>query len=119
MRLPVRLGLLVALAIFLPAAAHADALLLRNGRILTAVDAPKDKRWADAILLVDGRVADVGREADVRRTARRLATATVERDLQGAFAMPGLIDAHGHVAGLGQSLRRLRFFGTTSAEQIV
>jgi predicted amidohydrolase YtcJ len=107
-----------AFATFAPSSACAEALLLRNGHILTAVDAPRSKRWADALLTVDGRVTAVGREADVRRAAKKLASAPAERDLHGAFAMPGLIDAHGHIGGLGLSLRRLRFFGTTSAEQI-
>jgi predicted amidohydrolase YtcJ len=114
---PVLLGL-VALALA-PLTARADAMLLRNGRILVAVDAPKSRQWADALLIVDGNVAAIGREADVRRVARKLLPPPTERDLKSAFAMPGLIDAHGHVAGLGQALRRLRFAGTTSAEQIV
>ena len=101
-----------------PIAAPAEALLVRNGRILTAADAAPAKRWADALLVVDGRVAAIGRERDVRRAAARLGVAPVERDLGGSFAMPGLIDAHGHASGLGHFLRRLRFFGTTSAEQI-
>ena len=102
-----------------PGPARAEALLVRNGRILTAADAAPAKRWADALLVVDGRVVAIGRERDVRRAAARAGVTPAERDLGGAFAMPGLIDSHGHVSGLGHSLRRLRFFGTTSAEQIV
>jgi hypothetical protein len=113
-----RLALLAALVAITPAVAGADALLLRNGRILTEVDAPRARRWADALLVVDGRVAAVGAERDVRREAARRELTPAERDLEGAFAMPGLIDAHAHVSGLGLSLRRLRFFGTTSAEQV-
>ena len=110
--------LIASLLVVTPVASRADALLLRGGRILTAADAPQGKRWAEALLVVDGRVAAIGSERDVRREVGRRGLAPAERDLHGAFAMPGLIDAHGHVAGLGQSLRRLRFFGTTSAEQI-
>jgi len=110
--------LIASLLIGTPVPLRADALLLRGGRILTAADAPQGKRWADALLVVDGRVAAIGSERDVRRECGRLGLKPAERDLGGAFAMPGLIDAHGHVSGLGQSLRRLRFFGTTSAEQI-
>lgn len=114
---PLALALLAAGA-NLASAEPSRSLLLRNGRILVAADAPPAKRWADALLVVDGRVAAVGRERDVRRAARFLPGPAAERDLGGAFAMPGLIDAHGHVSGLGHSLRRLRFFGTTSEEQI-
>jgi hypothetical protein len=110
--------LLAAILVLAPAAANADALLLRNGRILTAADAPPAKRWADALLIVEGRVVAVGCEKDVRREAARLRLSPAERDLRGAFAMPGLIDAHGHVASLGRSLQRLRFAGTTSAAEV-
>jgi len=111
---------LAALALLAaPVPARAEALLVRNGRILVAADAAPAKRWAEALLIVDGRVAAVGRERDVRRAAAKLAAPPAERDLKGAFAMPGLIDSHGHVSGLGHALRRLRFFGTTSEEQIV
>jgi hypothetical protein len=40
-------------------------------------------------------------------------------DLQGATVLPGLQDAHGHFTGLGQSLQRLDFRGTTSYDEIV
>ena len=39
-------------------------------------------------------------------------------DLRGLTAVPGLTDAHGHIAGLGLSLARLDLVGTTSAAQI-
>lgn len=125
MRAPIALLAVALLAVALLAAGASGAaaersrsLLLKNGRILVAADAPPAKRWADALLVVDGRIAAVGRERDVRRAARFLPGPAAERDLGGAFAMPGLIDAHGHVSGLGHSLRRLRFFGTTSEAQI-
>ena len=112
------LPLLLALAALAPLPACAAALLVHNAHLLTAADAAPAKRWADAMLVVDGRVAAIGAEADVRREVARLKLKPAERDLHGAFAMPGLIDAHGHVSSLGHSLKRLRFFGTTSAEQI-
>jgi hypothetical protein len=39
-------------------------------------------------------------------------------DLHGAFAMPGLIEGHGHFAGLGHSLETLNLLHTTSWEEI-
>jgi predicted amidohydrolase YtcJ len=113
------LPLLLALAALAPLPARAAALFIHNAHLLTAADAAPAKRWADAMLVVDGRVAAIGAESDVRREIARLKLTPAERDLHGAFAMPGLIDAHGHVSGLGHSLKRLRFFGTTSAEQVV
>jgi len=93
-------------------------LLLFNGRILIAADVAPSQRWADAVLVQEGRVLDVGRQSKVRLTAAKLGLKPAERDLNGAFAMPGLIDAHGHVASLGFAMQRLRLSGTTSAEQI-
>jgi predicted amidohydrolase YtcJ len=40
-------------------------------------------------------------------------------DAAGAAIVPGLQDAHGHVAALGENLQTLDFRGTTSYEQIV
>jgi len=117
-RRPWLVPVLAALLALAPATARAEALLLRNGRILVAAAAPPARRWAEALLIVDGRVAAIGAERDVRREAARRRPAPAEHDLAGAFAMPGLVDAHAHVASLGRSLRRLRFAGTTSAGQI-
>lgn len=63
---------------------------LHVGRLLdgTGTDAVTDA----ALLVVDGRVAEVGRQADVATPddARRI-------ELPGTTALPGLIDAHVHV----------------------
>ena len=60
-----------------------------------------------------GRIIAVGGSADVAgkaKNARRI-------DMQGRTVLPGLIDAHGHVFGLGQQLTQLDLFSTTSLEQ--
>ena len=59
-----------------------------------------------------GRIIAVGGSADVAgkaKNARRI-------DMQGRTVLPGLIDAHGHVFGLGQQLTQLDLFGSTSLE---
>lgn len=38
---------------------------------------------------------------------------------EGAFVMPGLIDAHGHLLGLGGSLAEVDLVGTTSYQEVV
>ena len=60
-----------------------------------------------------GKIIAVGSGADVAakaKNARRI-------DMQGRTVLPGLIDAHGHVFGLGQQLTQLDLFSTTSLEQ--
>jgi predicted amidohydrolase YtcJ len=42
-----------------------------------------------------------------------------EFDLPGAFVMPGLIDAHGHLLGLGGMLDEVDLVGTTSYQEVV
>ena len=96
-------------------------LLFIRGRILAGVDDSAGTavpRWTDAVLVHDGRIAATGTLAAVERAARAAGLAPRTVDLTGRFAMPGLCDAHGHVSGLGFSLQRLRFEGTTSAAQV-
>lgn len=68
----------------------AGDLLLTNGRIFTAaLDAP----WAEAVVIRGGTFAFVGGNAAARRFA---ADTAVVHDLEGRFAMPGIIDSHTH-----------------------
>ncbi|MEH6436985.1 amidohydrolase [Massilia sp. DD77] len=60
-----------------------------------------------------GRIVAVGAGAEVSakaKNARRI-------DMGGRTVLPGLIDAHGHVFGLGQQLTQLDLFSTTSLAQ--
>ena len=59
-----------------------------------------------------GKIIAVGGSADVAgkaKNARRI-------DMQGRTVLPGLIDAHGHVFGLGQQLTQLDLSATTSLD---
>jgi predicted amidohydrolase YtcJ len=62
-----------------------------------------------------GRVLAVG---DLDGLARRYPQAQRE-DLHGAFVVPGLIDAHGHVLNLGRFLREANLVGTASKAEIL
>jgi predicted amidohydrolase YtcJ len=42
-----------------------------------------------------------------------------EVDLPGAFVVPGLIDAHGHLLGLGGMLDEVDLVGTTSYQEVI
>lgn len=84
-----------------PGLAAPGALLLTNGRIYTAVDqAPR----AEAVLAIDGRIVFVGAATEARRHAP---ADTRVVDLRGRTVLPGLVDAHTHLVGIG--LRELSF----------
>jgi len=117
-RLPIPLTfviLLLAAAGARPASAQtapAD-LILHNARIYTVNAAAPT---AEAVAVRGDRIVKVGGNAEAL-ALRGPATRVI--DLQGATVVPGLHDAHGHFTGLGQSLQRLDFRGTTSYDQVV
>jgi predicted amidohydrolase YtcJ len=57
-----------------------------------------------------GRIIAVGASADVAAKAPQ----AKRIDMKGRTLLPGLIDAHGHVFGLGQQLTQLDLFNSTS-----
>ena len=94
-----------------PRALRAD-LLLHNARLYTLDGHPP----AEAMAVRDGRIAAVGRMADVVGLA---AAGTRRVDLGGATVLPGFNDAHVHVWKIGQlqtALLDLR--GTTSLHDV-
>ena len=71
-------------------ATAADTVYL-NGRIYTVEGSAE---WADAVAIRDGRFIVVGGNDDVAAVS---GDTTVVVDLEGRFAMPGLIDPHTHM----------------------
>lgn len=68
-----------------------DALVLRGGRIFTADPA---RPWAESVVVADGRVRALDQDGP--------AGATVV-ELDGAFVLPGFVDAHTHLVEMGAS----------------
>ncbi len=99
-------------ALAFAADAQPDAIF--HNAVVYTVD--RDFSVAEAIAIHDGRIQRVGASVDVLKLAGP-GTKTV--DLGGRTVLPGLIDAHGHLLGLGQSLRTLDLVGTESFEAIV
>lgn len=107
-------------------------LLLVNGRAYTlawsdpapdgrpAADAPYDAEgWhpdARAVAVRDGRIIYVGNDEGARRY-RGGDTQVV--DVSGATLLPGLIDSHVHIAGLGANLERVSLVDVTTEEEMV
>ena len=88
------------------------ALIVSVKRIWTGDPA---NPWAEAVAVRDGKIAFVGSRADVDRFRGPATTVLEHRD---GFAMPGLIDAHGHIASLGASLESIDLRGVDSPAEV-
>jgi hypothetical protein len=88
-------------------------LIVVNARIYTA-DATRPV--VQALAIRGGRIAFAGNRAG----AEALAGPRTERlDLGGRTVIPGMVDAHVHLLGLGQSLRIVDLTGTTSYDEVI
>ena len=108
-------GILLLLLFFLRNVNAADAvdLIVVNGNIYTVNE--KQPR-AEAFAVKDQRIAVVGSTADVRK----LGSATTRMiDLGGKTVVPGLIDSHCHIFGIGEREMRLNLEGTNSLQDFV
>jgi predicted amidohydrolase YtcJ len=105
-----------ALAALAPAVLGAQAkadLVLVNGKIYTVDNV---RPMASALAVRGGRVLFVGSDAE----ARALATPSAQLiDLNGKTVVPGIIDAHAHLLGLGDMLRRVKLAGSASYDEVI
>lgn len=111
----VKNSLLLCLALFLfacQAEETADVVMLNGNFYTVNADEPK----AEAVAVKDGRIMQVGTTAEVEKLK---GAETEVIDLNGQFAMPGLIEGHGHFSGLGQSMLNLNFLRSASWDEIV
>jgi predicted amidohydrolase YtcJ len=93
------------------AAAHADTVLDRaNGYTLNSRN--ELVRFASMAFDDSGRVLAVGSAADMKARAPKARHV----DMHGRTVLPGLIDAHGHVFGLGDMLTQLDLSGSATLE---
>ncbi|CAN5372738.1 amidohydrolase [soil metagenome] len=87
--------------------ANAQDLLITGGTIHTGL--PGDPT-AEAVLVLDGRIAFVGKEADAPRPRNPVQAI----DLHGAALFPGFTDGHAHLDGVGWRELTLNLEGSTS-----
>ncbi|MDZ4672906.1 MAG: amidohydrolase [Gemmatimonadota bacterium] len=85
-------------------------LVFQNGVVYTADEAMPN---AEAVAIKDGMVLFVGTNASA---ARYIGDATEVIDLAGATVLPGLVDAHVHLTGIGQREMNLNLEGLNSLE---
>ena len=103
--------LILALAFSAIGFAQTADLAVTNARIYTVN--PKQPA-ASAIAVRQGRIIAVGDSV-----SRYVAASTNVIDAKGATIIPGLIDSHGHVRGLGDMLGEIDLRGVTSEREIV
>jgi predicted amidohydrolase YtcJ len=88
-------------------------LVLTNGTIYTVDNA---RPHASALAVRGGRVLFVGSDAEARVLA---GPSTQVIDLHGATVVPGIVDAHAHLLGLGNKLARVDLVGSKSYDEVV
>lgn len=87
--------------------------LLTGGTIITSSE--RGVLHNGAVLVQDGRIAWVGLAADAHHVAGKAHSV----DITGMTLLPGLIDAHAHVLGLGESLETVDLTGTNSYAEVI
>lgn len=106
-------------------------LILTNGRVYTlrwdepaadgtlAENAPNEGGWrpdADAVAIKGGDIVYVG---STREALEMRGDKTRVVDLAGATVLPGLVDSHTHVFGLGAALERVDLVDVETEEEAV
>ncbi|MCX7555824.1 amidohydrolase [Xanthomonadaceae bacterium JHOS43] len=102
---------LVALMLVCTGSAISRPLLVFNVNGYTLADDGTLQRFA-ALLVDEGRIVATGDAA----TLRERAPDARSHDGQGRTLLPGMIDAHGHVMGLGWSLQQVELSSTPSLD---
>jgi len=110
MKVIILLGLLV-IGLFVHAQ-EAD-MVIRNANVYT-VDASLPK--AEAVGVKDGKIIYVGSNDGVKK---HIGSRTNQVDANGKFLMPGLIEGHGHIHGMGASLVNLNLMKVKNWDEIL
>ena len=99
-------------SVFSLAKGPADAILV-NGRVFV-MDAKQP--YAEALAIRAGKVVALGSEAEIRALA---GPETRVIDMRKGLAVPGLIDGHAHLKGIGLARMRLRLGEARNWDEIV
>ena len=92
---------------------QAADLIVTNARIYT-VD--ERRPFGDAMAIAGGRVLFVGSQ---RGALALRGPRTRVVDLDGRTIIPGMVDAHVHLLGLGMALRTVDLTGTRSYDEVI
>lgn len=93
-----------------PAPPSPAALLVHSAAAVHTVSEVDGTGAATAFVVVDGRFAEVCRDDGARCSLAALRArwpGAAEKNAFGQTVVPGLIDAHGHLTGVGLELRQV------------
>ena len=93
--------------------AEAADLVIKNAKVYTV---NKNQPEAEALAVKDGRIIFVGSNTDAKKYT---GDKTEVIDAKGQFVMPGFIEGHGHIHGLGLSLTILNLMNVKNWDEIV
>lgn len=105
------LFILVFIASCAPEKIPAD-LLVKNATIYTV---NKNFDTAEAFVVKDGKILEIGIESELELKYNSSET----YDAQGMTIVPGLIDSHAHLFGLGSDMQDVDLVGTTSFDEVI
>ena len=88
-------------------------LIVTNARIYTVDDS---RPIVAAMAVRDGRIVFTG---SAREAMALKGTSTKIVDLAGRTVIPGMVDAHAHLLGLGQALRIVNLVGAKSYDEVI
>ena len=88
-------------------------LVLTNAQVYTV---NKNQPDAEAVAIKDGKIIFTGTNADAKKYT---GDSTEVIDCKGQFVMPGFIEGHGHIHGLGSSLMNLNLMQVKNWDEIV
>ncbi len=93
--------------------AETAELVINNAKVYTV---NKNQPDAEALAVKEGKIIFVGNNADVKKY---IGDKTEIIDAKGQFVMPGFIEGHGHIHGLGASLVNLNLMNVKNWDEIV
>jgi predicted amidohydrolase YtcJ len=111
-----RIALLALLLAAAPLSAQSPKpadLIVTNARIYTVDDT---RPVVAAMAVRDGRIAFTG---SAREAMALKGPSTRVLDAGGRTVIPGMVDAHAHLLGLGQSLQTVNLFGAKSYDEVI
>jgi predicted amidohydrolase YtcJ len=88
-------------------------LVINNAKVYTV---NRNQPEAEAIAVKEGKIFFVGSNADAKKY---IGDKTEVIDAKGQFVMPGFIEGHGHIHGLGFSLTNLNLMNAKNWDEIV
>ena len=88
-------------------------LVISNAKVYTV---NKSQPNAEALAVRAGKIVFIGSNSDVKKY---IGDSTEVIDAKGQFVMPGFIEGHGHIHGLGASLINLNLMSVKNWDEIV